>query len=101
VEILIPNNSKHPLKSGTFANVQIALPEIGEGLYIPRESLIGSTSDAQVYVAVKDKAKLRNIVVKEANDKYLKVISGLAENELVIVNGQINLADDKTIKIIK
>lgn len=101
VEILIPNNSKNPLKSGTFANVLIALPELGEGLYIPRESLLGSTSSAQVYVAENDKAKLRNIVVSEANDKYLKVISGLAKDELVIVNGQINLADNKTIKIIK
>lgn len=101
VEILIPNNSKYPLKSGTFANVLIALPELGEGLYIPRESLLGSTSAAQVYVAENDKAKLRNIVVTEANDKYLKVISGVAKDELVIVNGQINLADNKTIKIIK
>jgi len=100
VEIVIPNNLKHPLKSGTFANVFINLPVASEALYIPRESLLGSITEAEVYVAENNKAILKKIVVGSGSDKYIKVISGLKEGEKVIVNGQINLSDGKAIKII-
>jgi len=101
VEIQISNSSEYPLKSGTFANVLIALPSTGEALYIPREALLGSIKDASVYVVENGKASLRNIVVGSGNDKYLKVISGLTENDKVVINGLINLSDGKEIKIIE
>jgi RND family efflux transporter MFP subunit len=100
VEIVISNNPKYPLKSGTFANVMIKLPVAGEALYIPRESLLGSITDAEVYVAENDKAIRKKIIVGNGNDKYIKVLSGLIEGENVIVNGQINLSENKAIKII-
>jgi len=100
VEIVISNNSKHPLKSGTFANVMIKLPVAAEALYIPRESLLGSITEASVYVAENNKAILKKIVVGNGNDKFIKVISGLKEGEKVIVNGQINLSDNNAIKIV-
>lgn len=100
VEIVIPNNSRYPLKSGSFANVVIKLPVEAEAAYIPRESLLGSITDAEVYVAENDKAILKKIVVGNGNDKYIKVISGLKEGEKVIVNGQINLSENKAIKIV-
>lgn len=100
VEIVIPNNSRYPLKSGSFANVVIKLPVEAEAVYIPRESLLGSITDAEVYVAENDQAILKKIVVGNGNDKYIKVISGLKEGEKVIVNGQINLSKNKAIKIV-
>jgi len=100
VEITISNSSKFPLKAGTFANVIIGLPESEKALYIPRESLLGSISDAEVYVAENNKSILKKIVVKSGNDNYVKVISGLSEGDKVIVNGKINLSDNKEIKII-
>lgn len=100
VEIEMANSKEYPLKSGTFANVQIELPVIAEALYIPRQALLGSVNDAKIYVAENGKATLRSITVREGNDQFLQVISGLTENEQVIVNGQINLADGKEIKII-
>lgn len=100
VEIVIQNNSKYPLKSGTFANVMIKLPVAAEAAYIPRESLLGSITDAEVYVAENNKAILKKITVGRGNDKYIKVISGLNEGDKVIVNGQINLSENKAIKIV-
>jgi len=99
VEIMMPNSSKHRLKAGTFANVIIDQPAVGEKLYIPREALQGSTRNAQVYVAEKGKARLRKIEVREANNQYLEVLSGLSEGEVVVTTGQINLEDGKSIKV--
>lgn len=99
VEIVIPNNSKYPLKSGTFAKVIINLPLAGEALVIPRESLLGSITDAEVYVVENNRAILKKIVVGNSNDKYIKVLTGLKEGEKVIIDGQINLSDNKEVKI--
>jgi len=44
---------------------------------------------------------LRTITVRGGNDRLVEVVSGLNENEQVVVNGLINLADGKEIKIIE
>ncbi len=99
VEILVANNGKHSLKAGTFANAVINQPAVGKKLYIPREALQGSSRDAKVYVAENGKAKLRNIVIKEGDNKFLEVESGLSEGDLVVISGQINLENGKAIKV--
>ncbi len=101
VEIEIPNNSKHPLKAGTFANVCIILPSHAEAYFIPRSALIGSIGNAEVYIAENNKAVRKKVVVSDGNGDYLKVISGLNTGDQVIVSGQINLSDNKEIKITK
>lgn len=99
VEIEIANNKEYPLKAGTFVSVMIDLPPRAEALYIPREALQGSVTDAAVYIAENDKAVLRNIVAGSGNDKYIQVISGLKVGEKIIITGQVNLTDGKAIKI--
>lgn len=99
VEIMIPNNGKYHLKAGTFVNVHFELPARTNALYIPRESLQGSAKSAQVYVAENGKAVLKNVVVGGGNDRFLEVISGLHEGELVVTTGQVNLTNGKAIKV--
>jgi RND family efflux transporter MFP subunit len=100
VEVEIGNNASHPLKAGTFVNVLIDIPSLGNKLFIPREALQGSVKDAEVYIAENGVAKLKRIVIGTQNNEYLEVLSGLNEGEQVIINGQINLTDNKPIKII-
>ncbi|MPM26766.1 Macrolide export protein MacA [bioreactor metagenome] len=99
VEIEISNDSKKPLKSGTFTSVFIALPETAEALYIPRKALLGSTTNAEVYVAENNRAVRKKILVGTGTNDYLRVISGLKEGDKVITTGQINLSDNKEIRI--
>jgi RND family efflux transporter MFP subunit len=100
VEIVMDNPSSSPLKAGTFVNVSILVLSGRLAMYIPREALQGSIKNAKVYVAVKGKAKLRNIVIGETTDDYLEVISGLTRYDKVIVSGQVNLTDGRAIKIV-
>jgi len=101
LEVEIPNNKQYPLKAGTFVNVKIKVPGEALALFIPREALIGSTQDASVYVSENGKAILKKVIVKNSSDDYLQVLSGLTEGEEIIVTGQINLEDGKSIEIIK
>jgi len=100
IEIELVNSGKYPLKGGTFVMVKFQVGENKTGLFIPREALQGSVKDARVYVAENGKAFLKNIVIGRESTGSLEVISGLKENEKVIVSGQVNLADNKAIKII-
>jgi membrane fusion protein, multidrug efflux system len=100
VEVELDNSGKHPLKAGTFVNVKIDIPSSGNKLFIPRETLQGSIKDAQIYVAENNIAKLKKIVIGSQNNDYLEVLSGLNEGEQVITSGQVNLSDNKPIKII-
>jgi len=100
VEVEIKNNSRHQLKAGTFVNVLIQVSGASNELYIPREALLGSVQDASVYVAQNDKVVIRKIVVGRQTNESLEVKSGLSEGEKVVTNGQVNLSDNKQIKII-
>lgn len=100
VEVEMANSAKNPLKAGSFVNVSIKISSDRNGLFIPREALIGSVKDAQVYIAKNGKAVLQKITVENTNDNYLLVLSGLTKDEQVVIAGQVNLSNNKSIKII-
>jgi len=100
VEVEISNSGKNPLKAGTFVNVAVEIKSAGSSLLIPRAALQGSIKDAKVYVAENGKAMLKSIVVGGQIGDQLEVRSGLEEKQKVIVSGQVNLTDNKSIKII-
>ncbi|MFA6540466.1 MAG: efflux RND transporter periplasmic adaptor subunit [Bacteroidota bacterium] len=100
VEIEMQNSSKHPLKAGTFVKVKVNISSEKLGLFIPRKALIGSIKDAQVYVVKGGKVKLTDILIGGKSIGELEVLSGLKEGDKVIVSGQVNLTDNKSIKII-
>jgi len=100
VEIELSNTGKNQLKGGTFVNITFEIGTNTMGLSIPREALQGSVKEAKVYVAENGKAHLKKIVIGREGSSYLEVLSGLSENEKVVISGQVNLTDNKAIKII-
>jgi len=99
VEIVIANSADHPLKAGTFVKVKIKLPSKGKSLYIPRETLQGSISEAKVYLVKGDKAVLQPVTIGNSNNDFLEVTTGLKEGDEVVASGFVNLEDGKTIKV--
>jgi RND family efflux transporter MFP subunit len=101
VEILLTNQTSHPLKAGTFVNVVFNFPSDHQSVLIPRESLVGSIKDAQVYIVENNTAHLKSIVIGRDLGDYLEVLNGLSEGITVITTGQINLSDGSPVSIIK
>jgi len=101
VEIVLENAKSHPLKAGMFATVRFADPSGGDMLAVPREALIGSTKNPQVYVLSQGIAHLRDIVIGSEYGSLLEVLSGLQERDTVVIGGQNNLKDNATVKIIQ
>ena len=99
VEIEMPNNSKTPLKAGMFVNVKMKSSLPSNSIYIPREALVGSIQDSKVYVVRNNRAKLQKVVIGQQSEGYLQVLSGIQQGDQVVINGLVNLSDDKPVKI--
>ena len=92
VEVVMPNNAKHPLKAGMFGRVSFLAVEDHESVTVPRQALVGSAKKPQIFVVDQNGiARLRDIVIGSQIGTGLEVLSGLREAETVVVSGQDNL----------
>lgn len=101
VEIIIPNEKTHPLKAGMFARVEFTTLSNHKTLVIPRDALVGSVREPQVFVIENGISKLRNIVVGNESGTNIEVLQGLNEGETIVVSGQNNLVENVKVQIVK
>jgi RND family efflux transporter MFP subunit len=100
VEIMINNNSKNPLKAGTYVNIIVNADKAGEILMIPRDAIVSSVKEPSVYVVNGDHVQLKRITTGRQHNGQIEVVQGLNEGEQVVVNGQINLMDGARVAVI-
>ncbi len=101
VEIIIANNSKTPLKAGTYVNVHVDMGKTQKALMISRNAIVSSIKDPSVYVVKGETVKLVRINTGSDYKSYLEVTSGINEGDQVVTNGQINLMDGARVSVIK
>jgi RND family efflux transporter MFP subunit len=99
VEVFLSHQKDYPLKAGMFGHVTFYQEHKVVALTIPREALIGSIKNPQVYVVKNGIAKLRELIIDREADSYLVIAQGLDEGEKVVVNGQDNLEDNVAVTI--
>ena len=100
VEIVVENQSTHPLKAGIFTRVEFSSLKDRECIIIPRESLVGSVKNPEVFVIENGIAKLRKLVLGNESNTFVQVLSGLNEGETIVVNGQNSLIDNLKVEIL-
>lgn len=101
VEIIIVNERDNPLKAGMFARVEFTSLNDRNSIVIPRESLIGSIKQPQVFVVENGIAKLRGITVGNESGTFVEVLQGLMVGQEVVVNGQNNIVENTPVTVIK
>ncbi len=101
IEVTVLNDKANPLKAGMFARVNFSNLDDRSGIVIPREALIGSVKNPQVYVVENGVAKLRDLVLGGESGTSVQVLKGLMEGEMIVVNGQNNLVDGVPVQIVK
>lgn len=103
VEVEVPNNSMFPLKAGMFgtANLNAQNIEQGSKLFIPRQAIVRSIQDAQVFILNNDSTvTLKNIEVQNQSGDEVMVQKGLNAGEKVITSGQINLQSGSKVRVV-
>jgi membrane fusion protein, multidrug efflux system len=101
VEIVMSNSNRYKLKAGTYVNVHIKTGRDENILLIPREAIVSSMKDPSVYQVTDGIAHPVKIITGRSVNKLVEVISGLHRGDLVVTDGQINLADGLKVTIIQ
>ncbi|HAI74967.1 MAG TPA: efflux transporter periplasmic adaptor subunit [Microscillaceae bacterium] len=99
VQILVQNSGNFPLKAGMNGTVVMQENIKTRALVVPRQALLSSAKQPQVYVASDGKAILKNLVLGAATNDDFEIVEGLQEGEEVIVSGQINLENGAAIDV--
>jgi RND family efflux transporter MFP subunit len=101
VEITLPNSKQNPLRAGMFGRVSFVSMKSSDVIAIPREALVGSVKNPQVFVVENLIAKRRDLVVGNAVGTSVTVLQGLNEGETIVVNGQNNLKDSVVVEVVR
>jgi RND family efflux transporter MFP subunit len=86
------------LRSGQFARVTLA-GEQAETLTVPISAVIPFGQMERVFVVQDKKAELRLVRTGSKTGSHVEILSGLAEGETVITQGNLNLLDGQQIVI--
>jgi len=101
VEIVI-DNAKKLLKPGMFARVELNMGSENV-LVVPLVAVIKQTGTNERYIFVYEdgKAVRRSITIGKIFDDKLEILSGLSENEDVIIAGHTKLLDQSEVTLVK
>lgn len=104
VQFSVNNTSDLKIKSGMFGKlvpIAIGMKNDSEGkhIIIPASSIVGTNIQPQVYSVKNGKATLQNITILTRFQNKVLVSNGLAEGDIIITNGFINLFDGANVSI--
>jgi len=102
VEVTLNNRKDHPLRSGSFANVDFEQKNHVKRMLIPKSALIQSLDNPMVYVIDSSgKAAVKQITPGDSYENNIAVIKGLNPGDTVITSGLINITAGTPVKSVK
>jgi multidrug efflux pump subunit AcrA (membrane-fusion protein) len=93
-------NGKSELRPGMFAKARVLLPGGETAVFVPRSAIMRdkTTDSNQVFAIENGKARLRVVVVGDADGDQIRIASGLTGNETVAVNHLSELYDGAAVE---
>ncbi|HRP91144.1 MAG TPA: efflux RND transporter periplasmic adaptor subunit [Edaphocola sp.] len=99
IQFQVANTKNLSIKSGMFGKVNLSESEQEQGILIPASAIIEENGIAKVYVIKNGKAILQSITTTKTIGNKTLVSSGLKKNDIIVINGFINLFDGANISI--
>jgi multidrug efflux pump subunit AcrA (membrane-fusion protein) len=93
-------NGKSELRPGMFAKARVLLPGGETAVFVPRTAILRdkTTDSNQVFAIENGKARLRVVVVGDADGGQIRIASGLTGNETLAVNHLTDLYDGAAVE---
>lgn len=101
VELEIKNNSGNELKAGMYGTATFNTGGDNVAFVVPRTAFVGNISSNQVFIVKDGIAYLTTVVSGRNFGDYVEILSGLEKGQVVVTTGQINLANETPVEIIK
>ncbi len=98
---LIIDNTGLLLRPGMFVKADIIIARKDSALVIPKNIILTSNRGKVVYVVEQSTARERRINLGIENQDYAEVLTGLKENERLVVKGYETLRNDSKVKVIR
>jgi membrane fusion protein (multidrug efflux system) len=106
VGVAIQNNPKYQVLHGMYGTATFdsdnATQQVKNSITIPREAVVGSVQNAEVFVLQPDSTvSLKTISVGKSIGNNVEVLNGLKEHEFVVTAGQVNLEEGSKVLVKK
>ena len=101
VEIAVANNNSIRLRAGIYVMAEFNVGGNTTVLQIPKRALVEGVKNPYVFISLGHKSIKRNLILGREIGENIEVLSGLAQGEEVITDGQINLIDGSKIETAK
>ncbi|MBN1998294.1 efflux RND transporter periplasmic adaptor subunit [candidate division KSB1 bacterium] len=95
------DNPEWLLRPGMFVNVSIVLARKDTAIVIPKDIILSQRRGKTVYVVERGAAERRIIQTGLENQEQVEVVSGLKEDERLVVKGFETLQDHSKVKVIR
>lgn len=88
------------LKPGMFGRINIVYDSRAMALQIPRSAVIEEAGESSVFIVTDDTAEKRIIRTGYSEDGNIEVLEGLADDDEIVIVGQMNLKTGSKVSII-
>ncbi|MCK9206861.1 MAG: efflux RND transporter periplasmic adaptor subunit [Salinivirgaceae bacterium] len=99
VQLVVDNIPGLKIKSGMSGLVHISNKGEEKQIVIPASSIVGTNIKPQVYVVKNGKVTLQNITISKRIENRVSVLNGLADGDVIVTNGFINIFDGANVTI--
>lgn len=101
VEAVMDNPKETMFRAGMFARASFVGKASRSSLLIPRQALVGSRGNPEVFVVRQGVARLARLVAGAEQGNRIEVLQGLAQGDQVVVSGQNELGDGVAVTVIR
>jgi membrane fusion protein (multidrug efflux system) len=101
IKVTLEARSRSKLRPGMFARVFVETATRADAVVIPKAALSLESIGDTVYVADGEAASRREVDLGFAEGDFVEIVSGVSENEMVVVVGQDGLSDGTPIRILQ
>ena len=99
IQFLVRNTADLEIKSGMSGTVLLANNDTQQHIIISSSAIVGTNINPQVYKVIHGKAILSDISITKRIGNKVIVVNGLAEGDIIVTNGFINLFDEANVII--
>lgn len=101
VDVMLDKETSQGLRPGMYVSLSFSGQTENTGILIPRNAIIGSINDAQVYIVRNGMAIRKAVTAGNIVGDHIEVIDGLQKGDSLVIAGLINISDGVPVKSIK
>lgn len=101
VDVMLDKETSQGIRPGMYVSLSFSGQTENTGILIPRNAIIGSINDAQVYIVRNGMAIRKAVTAGNIVGDHIEIIDGLQKGDSLVIAGLINISDGVPVKSIK